>query len=84
MPSGVQTVSLNPTIDVSGGTFTLGPIYIGVTSGSLHKLTSFGYQRGQSMVFGVQCGMHNNMSWAVHSVPFADFNYFTYRISWSP
>ena len=84
IPANVHILALSLTMDVSGGIFTLDPVYIGVTPGSYHKPKSFFHGQGQTMVFGVQCSTHDNMSWMVHGVPLREFNSFTYRISWSP
>lgn len=84
IPANVHILALSITIDVSGGIFTLDPVYIGVTPGSYHKPESFSYEQGQTMVFGVQCSTHDNMGWMMHRVPLREFNSFTYRISWSP
>lgn len=84
IPANVHILALSLTMDVSGGIFTLDPVYIGVTPGSYHKPESFSYEQGPTMVFGVQCSTHDNMGWMMHRVPLREFNSFTYRISWSP
>lgn len=84
VPSGVQTVAITLTLDVSGGTYNLNPLYIGVTPGSTHKLKMFSYQSAQEMVFGLECGTHD-IAWTMGKVPFREFNSFTCRsISFSP
>jgi hypothetical protein len=83
-------IALEVTVDLSGAvtsnsSHTTQTVYIGVTPGSSHKLKQYRRQYSQTMLFGVQCGTHNDVRWVDRGVPITVYiDSVAYRISWSP
>ena len=78
-------VALNPIEYVNGHTYTLNAVYIGVTPGTLHNLKKYRGGVSQTVLLGVKCGAHDNVTWVMVGIPRTEsVEGLDYIISWSP